>query len=107
MGKVLRSLIFNIFFGLVTVLYALVCVVLSLLPWRGPMMASLRRYTRLMVWGMRVIAGIKVNVTGHERLPEGTFIVAGKHQSYGDGFVAFSQFKDLSLIHISEPTRPY
>jgi len=62
------------------------------------MMASLHRYTRLMVWGMRVVAGIKVNVTGHEHLPEGAFIVAAKHQSYGDGFVAFSQFKDMSFV---------
>lgn len=97
-GTALRSLLFNIFFGLVTVLYALVCALLSLLPWRAPMMASLRRYTRLMVWGMRVIAGIKVNVTGQEHLPEGAFILAAKHQSYGDGFIAFSQFKDMSFV---------
>ena len=94
----MRSLFFNVFFIAVTILYALVCVVLSLLPWRNPMMASLNRYTRLMVWGMRRIAGIDVRVTGHEHIPEGAVIIAGKHQSYGDGFVAFSQFRDLSFV---------
>ena len=94
----MRSLIFNIFFAVVTIIYAIVCALLSLLPWRNPMMASLRRYTRLMVWGMRNIAGMKVNVTGHEHIPEGAAIIAAKHQSYGDGFVAFAQFQDLSFV---------
>ena len=95
----MRSLIFNIFFLVVTVFYAFVSVILSLLPGRKIMMGSLRRYTRLMVWGMRVIAGIKVNVTGHEHIPaDGPVIIAAKHQSYGDGFVVFSQFFDLSFV---------
>ncbi len=95
----MRSLLFNIFFGSVTVLYAIVCVILSVLPGRKIMMGSLRRYTRLMVWGMRMIAGIKVQVTGHEHIPaDGPIIIAAKHQSYGDGFVVFSQFFDLSFV---------
>ncbi len=95
----MRSLIFNIFFYSVTFIYAIVCVILSLIPGRLAMMASLRRYTRLMVWGMRVIAGIDVTVTGHENVPkEGAIILAAKHQSYGDGFVIFSQFFDLSFV---------
>ena len=95
----MRSLLFNIFFGVITTLYAIVCVILSLLPGRKIMMGSLRRYTRLMVWGMRVIAGIKVQVSGHEHIPaDGAVIIAAKHQSYGDGFVVFSQFFDLSFV---------
>jgi len=95
----MRSLLFNLFFGIVTFIYALVCVVLSLLPGRKIMMASLRRYTRVMVWGMRHIAGIDVRVTGHEHIPaDGPVIIAAKHQSYGDGFVVFSQFFDLSFV---------
>ena len=95
----MRSLLFNIFFWIITALYAIVCVILSLLPGRKIMMGSLRRYTRLMIWGMRVIAGIKVQVTGHEHIPtDGPVIIAAKHQSYGDGFVVFSQFFDLSFV---------
>jgi 1-acyl-sn-glycerol-3-phosphate acyltransferase len=95
----MRSLLFNSFFLVVTAFYAIICVILSLLPGQKIMMASLRRYTRLMVWGMRAIAGIKVQVTGHEHIPaEGPIIIAAKHQSYGDGFVVFSQFFDLSFV---------
>lgn len=95
----MRSLFFNLFFYSVTFIYALVCVVLSLLPGRTLMMSSLRRYTRVMVWGMRVIAGIKVSVTGHKNVPkDGPVIIAAKHQSYGDGIVMFSQFFDLSFV---------
>jgi 1-acyl-sn-glycerol-3-phosphate acyltransferase len=95
----MRSLIFNAFFVAVTFFYALICVVLSLLPGRKVMMASLRRYTRVMVWGMRRIAGIDVHVSGHEHVPkDGPVIIAAKHQSYGDGLVMFSQFFDLSFV---------
>jgi len=95
----MRSLLFNIFFYGMTLVYAIVCVLLSLFPGRKAMMYSLRRYTRLMVWAMRVIAGIKVSVTGHEHVPvDGPVILAAKHQSYGDGIVMFSQFFDLSFV---------
>jgi len=95
----MRSLLFNIFFYSTTFIYAIICVVLSLLPGRLAMMASLRRYTHLMVWGMRTIAGINVTVSGQENVPkEGAVILAAKHQSYGDGFVIFSQFFDLSFV---------
>lgn len=95
----MRSLVFNVFFMALTILYAFVCAALSLLPGRKIMMGSLRRYCKVMVWGMRNIAGIKVSVTGHEHIPpDGAVIIAAKHQSYGDGFVAFSQFFDLSFV---------
>ena len=95
----MRSLIFNIFFGVVTLIYAIIAVIFSLVPGRFLMMGSLRRYTKLMVWGMRRIAGIDVTVKGHDHVThDGPIIIASKHQSYGDGFVLFSQFNDLSFV---------
>ena len=94
----MRSSIFNIFFLVTTLLYAFVAVVFSLVPGRWLMMGSLRRYTRVMLWAMRNIAGIKVQATGQERVPDGPVIIASKHQSYGDGFVVFSQFDDLTFV---------
>lgn len=95
----MRSFFFNIFFLLTTILYAFVAVILSLFPGRKLMMGSLNRYTKVMMWGMRVIAGIKVDVTGHENVPsDGPVIFAAKHQSYGDGIVLFSQFHDMSFV---------
>jgi 1-acyl-sn-glycerol-3-phosphate acyltransferase len=93
-----RSTLFNLFFYTMTALYAVVGVVFSLVPGRKLLMASLRRYTKVMRWGMRVIAGIKVEVTGHERVPNGPVIIAAKQQSYGDGLIMFHQFDDLSFV---------
>ena len=95
----MRSLLFNVFFYSVTAIYAVVAVIFSLVPGRALMMGSLRRYTKVMVWAMRHIAGIKVSVTGHQHVPtDGPVIIAAKHQSYGDGIVMFSQFFDLSFV---------
>ena len=95
----MRSLLFNLFFLLTTIFYAFVNAALSLLPGRKLMMGSLRRYCKLIVWGMRHIAGIKLTFSGHEHIPaEGPVIIAAKHQSYGDGHAVFSQFHDLSFV---------
>lgn len=95
----MRALLFNIFFYSVTILYVLVCLLFSFLPGRSGLMAALRRYTKVMVWVMRRIGGMKIIVTGKENIPtSGPVIIASKHQSYGDGFVIFSQFKDLSFV---------
>ncbi len=95
----MRSFFFNILFYTFSIFFALLCVVLSFLPGRKPIMLGLSAYTRSMVWLMRVVADIDVQVSGHERLPEkGPYIIAPKHQSYGDGFVMFSQFNDLSFV---------
>lgn len=95
----MRTMVFNLYFVVITFIYALVAVIFSLIPGRNMMMASLRRYSRVMIWGMRHIAGIKVEVTGYENVPtDGPVIIAAKHQSYGDGIVMFSQFFDLSFV---------
>jgi len=95
----MRSFFFNILFYSFSVFFALLCVVLSFLPGRKPIMLGLSAYTKTMVWLMRAVAKIDVQVSGHDRLPKkGPYIIAPKHQSYGDGFVMFSQFNDLSFV---------
>jgi len=95
----MRTLIFNIFFYLTTVLYVLSCLIASLIPGRGALMGTLKRYTKVMVWGMRRIGGMDIQVSGQENIPAtGPVIIASKHQSYGDGFVIFSDFDDLSFV---------
>jgi 1-acyl-sn-glycerol-3-phosphate acyltransferase len=61
--------------------------------------AVINRYGKRMVWAMRVFAGIRLEVRGRERLPaDGAFIIAAKHQSWGDGFCSFSQFDDVAFV---------
>lgn len=95
----MRSFVFNILFYALSVFFALFCVLLSLLPSAKPVRWGIRKYTQTMVWMMRHIAGIKVRVEGKHNLPEtGPYIIAPKHQSYGDGFVMYAHIDNLSFV---------
>jgi 1-acyl-sn-glycerol-3-phosphate acyltransferase len=95
---VIRSIAFEIAYWVLSVFYALVSAFAAMAPGRGPLSATLRFYTRRMLWAMHWIAGIKVDVAGKERLPQGAFIVAAKHHSWGDGFVLFAHVANLSFV---------
>ena len=94
----MRSLPFNVAFWLISIFYTLLAAVSALRPGRGAVRAVIRRYVRRMVWAMRALAGIQIEVRGRERLPQGAFILAPKHASYGDGFSIYAQFDDLAFV---------
>lgn len=94
----MRSLAFNLLFYIVSAAFAIVCTPLAFLPGRRPLMTGLGAYTRTISFLMRHVAGIKVSVVGKDRLPDGPVIIAAKHQSYGDGIVMFSEFRDLAFV---------
>lgn len=93
----MRAIIFNCLFAIMTIFFGIICALFTLIPSRKPMMWALKRYCTRMVHVMRLV-GIKPEVSGHENIPDGPAIIASKHQSYGDGFVLFSQIKDLSVV---------
>lgn len=94
----LRSLLFRALYLLTSVFYVLGAVPLLMLPGRKALMRWILGYTRVMCFWMRWIAGIKIVVRGKEKIPEGPCIIAAKHQSWGDGFLTFSQFEDLAFV---------
>jgi 1-acyl-sn-glycerol-3-phosphate acyltransferase len=94
----MRSLLFEIAYWMLSTFYVLTAVVAAMLPGRGPVTAVIRRYTRRMLAAMALFAGIKVVLKGQERLPQGGFIVAAKHQSWGDGFVMFANVDNLVFV---------
>lgn len=94
----LRSLIFQIAYYAVSAFFVLTSLPLALLPGHKIMCSWIQLYTRVMVGLMRRVGGIDVNVSGKENLPDGPFIIAAKHQSWGDGFVVFSQIKNLAFV---------
>ena len=57
-----------------------------------------KKYAQRMVLAMRIFAGIKLEIRGKHHLPEGAFILAPKHQSWGDGFCAYSVINNLSFV---------
>jgi len=93
-----RSLLFNLAYWILSIAYASAAAFSALAPGRGATGWIIRRYVRRMVQAMRLFAGIRLEVRGRERLPEGAFIIAAKHQSWGDGFCVYSQFDDLAFV---------
>ncbi|MBT8472163.1 MAG: 1-acyl-sn-glycerol-3-phosphate acyltransferase [Marinicaulis sp.] len=94
----IRNILFQTAYWMTSIIFALGALPFIALPTRKPLMLWILAYTRTMCFWMRVLAGIKIEVRGRERLPEGPCIIAAKHQSWGDGFVMFSQFFDLAFV---------
>jgi len=82
----LRSFIFNALFMTITALAAIIAMVL--LPFQPRVMRCFIRYwARLIIWVLRLVCGIRVEVTGLEHIAPGAAIIASKHQSAFDTFV--------------------
>ena len=94
----MRSFVFNIAFGLISVFFTVWAALAALTPGRAAVRRVIVLYVRRMTWAMRVIAGIEIEVRGRENLPQGSFIMAPKHASYGDGFSIYAQFDDLAFV---------
>ncbi len=94
----MRSFLFAVAYWTLSVGYTLLAALAALFPGRGLVRGVIRAYVRSMVWAMRHVAGIRMHVEGREHLPDGAFILACKHQSWGDGFFIYSQFDDLAFV---------
>jgi len=93
-----RNIIFQIAYWTTSIFFVLGAVPFLLIPNRRPLMFWILGYTRTMCFWMRWITGVKITVHGKEQLPDGPCIIAAKHQSWGDGFIMFSQFHDLAFV---------
>jgi 1-acyl-sn-glycerol-3-phosphate acyltransferase len=82
-----RSALFNLFFFAMTFLITLLLAtpVRLLAPERVLDVAML--WARVMLWGLRTICGVRLNVSGLERLGTGAALIASRHQSAFDTFV--------------------
>ena len=94
----MRNILFQIAYWLASAAFAIAAIPLLLLPFRQPMSAWIRLYSKLMRFLLRTLAGVRVTVKGREHAPKGPFIVAAKHQSWGDGFIMVSEFPDLAVV---------
>jgi 1-acyl-sn-glycerol-3-phosphate acyltransferase len=94
----IRSLAFAVAYWSLSIAYTLMAVFAALLPGRAATGWIIRRYVRRMVQAMRMLAGIRIEVRGKDRLPAGAFIIAAKHQSWGDGYSVYGEFDDLAFV---------
>jgi 1-acyl-sn-glycerol-3-phosphate acyltransferase len=61
-------------------------------------MAGLDAHARVCVWLLRVVAGIRMEVRGHEKLPRGAALIVSKHQSAWDTFALIPLFHDPAIV---------
>jgi 1-acyl-sn-glycerol-3-phosphate acyltransferase len=94
----MRSLAFNIAYWVISIVYTLWAALAALRPEPEPVRGVIRCYVAAMTWAMRALAGIDIEVRGRERLPQGDFILAPKHASWGDGFSIYNQFDDIAFV---------
>lgn len=94
----MRSLLFAVAYWLISVFYAVAAAFLAIAPGRAPITWAVRRYSQRMLWALDAFAGIKIDLKGREDLPDGPFIIAAKHQSWGDGFVMFANVENLAFV---------
>ena len=94
----MRGLVFTIVYYALSVLYVLAALPFLILPGRKPVSFIIRSYTRAVNLALWMIAGVRKQVRGRHNLPDGAFIVAAKHQSWGDGFLIYPEIKDLAFV---------
>lgn len=94
----MRSFAFAAAYWSLSIAYTLAAVGAALLPGRAATGWIIRRYVKRMVQAMHVLAGIRIRYRGEDRLPAGAFILAAKHQSWGDGFSIYDRFEDLAFV---------
>lgn len=100
----LRNLAFQVW------LYGLIFLVgfglspLLLLP-RKMVMAIIRGWAQAVLWGLKVISGVKVEFRGLEHAPQGAALIAGKHMSMLDTIAPFLVLPDACFVLKKELTR--
>jgi 1-acyl-sn-glycerol-3-phosphate acyltransferase len=95
--QVLRSVLFNVLFYLNLALDIVVAIPTFVLP-RRVFMAIAKSWGRTSNWLLRVVAGVKVEYRGLEKIPPGALLVASKHQSFWEAFTLLTLFDDPAFI---------
>lgn len=81
-----RSTVFNAFFFAMTVVMTLAATMVRLFS-PNHVLSVAMAWARVILWGLRTICGIRVEMTGREHLPQGAALIASAHQSAFDTLV--------------------
>ena len=94
----LRSILYGLWYYGVTVLLAIAYIPLLALP-RKSLREGIRFWAKALIWGMRVIGGVRLEVRGLDKLPkDGPVLIAAKHQSMFDIVPAFAYMPDALFV---------
>ncbi len=95
----IRSLLFNIIFFVGTPLWSAMMAPLLLAKTRHPMQKGIHLWIRFLIWSMRVIGGIRLEIHGVEHAPKDrSFLLVSKHQSDGDPIVDYYLFPHVNAL---------
>jgi len=92
-----RSLIFTLWLYLSMPLFAVGLSPALLMP-HGIAMGVIKLWARFVLFGLRWIAGIKVEVRGLEHRPTGPALIAAKHQGMLDVIAPFAFLDDACFV---------
>jgi 1-acyl-sn-glycerol-3-phosphate acyltransferase len=99
----IRSLAFNVFFYLFTLLTAVVGIVLVPIPTPIVLRTLLHWWARAVVWGARWIGGMQVEIRGRANLPAaGPALLANKHHSESDGIFLAAEIPGIAFVAMQE-----
>ena len=93
----LRSLVFVVWLYLSMALFAIGLSPALLMPHRHAM-AVVRAWARFVLFGLRWIAGVRVEVRGLENRPTGAALVASKHQGMLDVIALLAILPDACFV---------
>ena len=94
----IRGILFTGVYYLLSAIYVIASLPFLAMPGRGPTTFLIRSYTRAMNHALRWIGGVRKEVRGRDNLPDGPFVLAAKHQSWGDGFMIYPEVKNLAFV---------
>jgi 1-acyl-sn-glycerol-3-phosphate acyltransferase len=92
-----RSLLFVVWLYLSMVIFAVGLSPALLMP-HGAAMGVIKLWSKFVLFGLRWIAGVKVEVRGLEHRPTGAALLACKHQGMLDVIAPFSFLDDTCFI---------
>ncbi len=99
----LRSALFNIVFYVNLALFLVLGSGFYFTP-RKWSIRALQVWARSSLFWLRVIAGVRYEVRGAERIPQGACLVAGKHQSFWETFAILPLLDDPAMVLKKELT---
>ncbi|CAN5710854.1 1-acyl-sn-glycerol-3-phosphate acyltransferase [soil metagenome] len=99
----IRSTAFNLYFYALTFLTALIGIVLVPIPTPVLLRGLLHYWAKAVVWGMRWIGGMKVEIRGRAFLPKkGPVLLANKHHAEVDGILLAAEIPGIAFVAMQE-----
>ena len=94
---VVRSVLFNILFYLNTIVFLIIGLPTFLMPYQAIVEVA-KTWGRANLFLLRLVAGVKFELRGRDRIPPGALIVASKHQSAWETFALMHLFASPAFV---------